>query len=75
MKFRNSRGAHGRAPSTAAVRKRDVFVGGAAFFCYFSFAAERKVDLIHKLEFNALAVMRWTIIKTNVATCRKIFSR
>ena len=34
--------AQGWAALTAAVRKRDVFVGGAAFFCYFSFAAERK---------------------------------
>jgi len=27
--------AHGCAAVTAAVRKREVFVGGAAFFAYF----------------------------------------
>ncbi len=53
---------------TAAVRKRDVFVGGAAFFAYF--LSPPKESRFYKLKFSSTlesAIRRNTVHATDAA--------
>ncbi len=63
---KNLRGAHGRAPCVAAVRKRDVFVGGCLSFGrtrtgereVFLWTSKEKVVHIYKLESTSRVAQR-----------------